>query len=393
MTTARERSNQLAALLRNEQSAMADFLVALAVFDRQGAWRELGHASLFSFLHVELGLSKGAAHYRKVAAELVQHFPQVVEPLRDGRLCISSIVELAKVMTAENADEVLPRFFHVSKREAMVVSAAIRPVEEPPLRTLVTAVRGGAAAPVAVSFVAPSQQARAVEATPTAAGSPHANAVQPVELVDAKVPDASPDAPISRECRTVQPLTGDLSRLHVTVSRRFLEKLQAARDALSHSHPGASEEELLEAGLDLLLDKAAKRRGLVEKPRKNPPASESDAVPAHVKRAVWLRSGGKCEWRLDSGGVCGSTHQLELDHHPIPKAHGGPATIDNIRIHCKTHNLEGARRVFGDAWMDRYTRGSGRGVWTSDSSAPSAAGVQRAPTPRDTTSTTGAERP
>jgi hypothetical protein len=31
----------------------------------------------------------------------------------------------------------------------------------------------------------------------------------------------------------VEPLTADLRRLHLTVSKRFLEKLEAARDALS----------------------------------------------------------------------------------------------------------------------------------------------------------------
>jgi hypothetical protein len=42
-------------------------------------------------------------------------------------LCITSIVELAKVLTPENRDEVLPRFFHRSKREAMEVTAELRP--------------------------------------------------------------------------------------------------------------------------------------------------------------------------------------------------------------------------------------------------------------------------
>jgi hypothetical protein len=63
---------------------MADFLVALADFDRRRLWLELGHTSLFAFLHRELGLSAGAAHYRKTAAELVQRVPEVVEPLRAG---------------------------------------------------------------------------------------------------------------------------------------------------------------------------------------------------------------------------------------------------------------------------------------------------------------------
>ncbi len=45
---------------------MADFLVALADFDRRRLWVDLGYSGLFMFLHRELGLSKGASHYRKV---------------------------------------------------------------------------------------------------------------------------------------------------------------------------------------------------------------------------------------------------------------------------------------------------------------------------------------
>src|SRR5215208_3099613 len=75
------------------------------------------------FLHRELLLSKAAAQYRKVAAELIQQVPAVVEPLRDGRLCLTSIIEAAKVVTAENWETVLPRFFGLSRREAMEVVA------------------------------------------------------------------------------------------------------------------------------------------------------------------------------------------------------------------------------------------------------------------------------
>jgi hypothetical protein len=113
---------------------MADFLVALADFDRHRLWLELGHASLFAFLHRELGLSAGAAFYRKTAAELIQRLPEVVEPLRDGRLCLTSICELAKVITAANRAEVLPRFFHTSKQEAKAVAAEIAPREAAPGR-------------------------------------------------------------------------------------------------------------------------------------------------------------------------------------------------------------------------------------------------------------------
>ncbi len=138
---ARELSARLSELLRREHDSMADFLVALADFDRRRLWVELGYSSLFWFLHRELGLSKGASFYRKTAAELVQRFPEVIEPLRDGRICISSVAELAKVISPENRAEVLPRFFHCSKREAIEVAAEIKPVEGAPRREVVTAVR------------------------------------------------------------------------------------------------------------------------------------------------------------------------------------------------------------------------------------------------------------
>src|SRR5205823_10977415 len=100
-------------------------------------------------------------------------------------------------------------------------------------------------------------------------------------------PEATPPVTTSGRRDSAEPLTGELSRLHITVSRRFLEKLEAARDALSHSHAGASAEAVLEAGLDLVLQRHAKRKGIVQKPRKVAPPAKSDALTARVKRQVW----------------------------------------------------------------------------------------------------------
>jgi hypothetical protein len=68
------------------------------------------HASLFTFLTQRLGLSKAAAFFRMKAAELIRRHPDVIEPLRDGRLCLTTLASLARVLTDENRAEVLPRF-------------------------------------------------------------------------------------------------------------------------------------------------------------------------------------------------------------------------------------------------------------------------------------------
>ena len=137
---ARRLRDLIASLLRKEQSAMADFLIALSDFDRRRGWEPLGHAHLFAFLNVGLGLSKGAAYVRSSAARLLQAHPEALVPLRDGRLCLSSVGELSRVATAGNFHEVMPRFFGCSSREAREVAAAIAPREAPPLRVQVTRV-------------------------------------------------------------------------------------------------------------------------------------------------------------------------------------------------------------------------------------------------------------
>jgi HNH endonuclease len=350
---------RLGDLLAREHAALADFLVALAKFDRERRWVELGHPSLFSFLNRELGLSKGAASYRNAAASLIQRCPEVVAPLRSGKLCLSTVVELSRVLTPENQAEVLPRFLGASKWEAKVIAAELCPAESPQRRAVVTA-------------VVPALRAAVARPTPAAPPLPErpagvaARDVHPGELGFVEGPHAPaasppPARPVAKP-DVADPLTADLSRLHVTVSKRFLAKLAAARDALSHSHPGADVEAVLEAGLDLLLAARDRKRGLVKKPRTAPPAPSARPrhVPAAVRREVFTRDEGKCQWPVSSGGVCGSTRRLQLDHI-VPIARGGTSTLSNLRIVCSVHNIVAARLALGDRVMDRFT-GAGRGA-------------------------------
>ncbi len=372
MDNALELSSRLLVLLRREQGGMADFLVALSDFDRRRLWVGMGYTSLFYYLRRELRLSSGAAFLRKTAAELLQRFPEAEAPLRDGRLCISSVCELAKVVTAENRAEVLPRFFHASKNEAKAVAAEIAPRDAVPQRVVVTAV---------ASLALPARAAATVSLAPAPASAPALElgqsllpgetlAVNAAPAAGGAVPLLAPPPPPAARARaprsTSEPLTASLHRLHATVSKEFMRKLAAAKDALSHSHPGADEAAILEAGLDLLLERAAKRKGLVKRPRKgggegarSPSEPESRYIPAEVRRQVWLRDGGRCVWPTSDGGVCGSTHRLQYDHI-VPVARGGRSTVGNIRIACALHNDLAARQSFGDGWMDRYSRGAAR---------------------------------
>jgi len=237
------------------------------------------------------------------------------------------VVELARVITPENSADVLPRFFYLSKQEAKAVAVEICPAAVIPRREVVTEV-------------------------------PRAAPFHPGETPLAHFVQAAPQAvPMQSE-----PLTPNLQRIHMTVSKQFLEKLDAARKGQGHAQPGASAEKVIEAALDLLLAQQAKRRGEVKRPQQNPrPAKNASQIPAAVRREVWSRDGGKCTWPLDSGGICGSTLRLEIDH-VVPRGRGGPSTVDNSSLACKFHNQLAARQAYGDGWMDQFTSGAGGNV-------------------------------
>jgi hypothetical protein len=399
---ARQRRDSLKTLLRTEQSAMADFLVALADFDLRRGWEALGHASLFAFLIADLGLSTSSTYWRQSAARLLQQFPEVERYLRQGRLCLTTMAELAKVMTRENREEILPRFLGISSREAKEIVAELQPRDMPPLRSVVTSLalvpplHEPAQAPSAVStgmaFIPPatretlkddgSSEMVSTNTDPESLRAPEAKLTQPARGVTPR--------------DDVEPLTVDLRRLHITVGREFLRDMEKARNGLSHAIPNATTEQVLQEGLRLLLEKQARARGQVKRPRRMVAATPNEApapiltpatqptprpatasdlaerrpyrrdgsrevIPAAVKRAVWERDQGRCNWPIDGGGVCGATHRLELDHI-VPWAEWGGETEANLRVVCRTHNRLAARKVFGERVMGRYMGGGARGA-------------------------------
>ena len=316
---AREWSCRIVGLARLENSALADLLLAVAEFDGQAAYRQLGFSSLFDFLHREVGLSRGSAYYRQVGARMVGRFPEVEEPIRDGRLCVTTLSELAKVMTEENRASVLPRFFGLSRHEAKQLVAELLPAPVVPRRTVVTE----------VPLVAPMEAAPAT-VQPVGRDRTHPNRGVPVPVA----------APLALQARTVvEPMTPTETRLHITVSPKFVALLKKAKAGQGHVQPNATDEDVLQAALELLIEKQEKRKA---------------SVPARVKREVRARDGGKCQWPLASGGVCGSSVMLEVDH-VVPRGKGGPSTVENCRVLCKAHNLEAARLAYGDDHMDLFT--------------------------------------
>jgi hypothetical protein len=151
--------------------------------------------------------------------------------------------------------------------------------------------------------------------------------------------------------------------LHITISKSTHEKLRCAQALLSHAVPSGDHAQVLDRALDALISQLERRkfgagRGRARDPRTvaTPTRSHANArtryIPAAVRRAVWERDHGRCTFVGTGGHRCDERRFLEFDHVE-PVARGGRATVEGMRLRCRTHNQYEAERVFGAGFMSR----------------------------------------
>ncbi len=80
-------------------------------------------------------------------------------------------------------------------------------------------------------------------------------------------------------------------------------------------------------------------------PLSEPSAPRTRYIPAPLRRLVYARARGQCEFGAP-GARCGSWHALEV-HHLTPFARGGAHTAENLILACRIHNAAEGRWEFG----------------------------------------------
>jgi hypothetical protein len=144
-----------------------------------------------------------------------------------------------------------------------------------------------------------------------------------------------------------EPLAPERYRLQFTVGTKTYAKLQQVQDLLRREIPDGDPAAIFERALDLLLQDIVRRKAAAT-PTPRPPRTATGGsrhIPAHVKRAVWLRDGGRCGFVTEGGRRCRERAFLEF-HHVHPYALGGPASVHNISLRCRVHNAHEAEIVF-----------------------------------------------
>lgn len=128
---------------------------------------------------------------------------------------------------------------------------------------------------------------------------------------------------------------------------------------MRHVLPQGDMAEVVDRALTLLLEDLARKKFAAtpcpghagtSKARR----SEGRHIPAAVKRAVWIRDGGRCVFVGKGSRRRRERGFLEF-HHVRPYAVGGAPTVDNIQLRCRAHNAYGSDLFYGSPVSEGMT--------------------------------------
>lgn len=329
----------LKAAASHERAATAELIALLAEMDARRLYLAEGYSSLFVYCTRCLRLSEHAAYGRIEAARAARKFPIVLDFLADGSITLTTVCLLVSHLTIENCQQLLAAAQHKTKREVEAQIAALAPSPEVPSVVRKLPQPKSDSGSVAATFGDTARPSR----------NPRSASVQSetIELASAQEQSVASQQPRHGQTSVIAPLTPERYKVQITITRDTHDKLRKAQDLLRHVVPNGDPALIFDRALSLLVQHLESRKmARVDRPRDELATNtHGRQVPAVVKRQVRQRDDGQCAF-IGTDGRCSERGFLEF-HHVIPFADGGPTTVDNLQLRCRSHNTYEARQYFG----------------------------------------------
>ena len=306
-----------AANAARERTSTADLLADLAEIDHRKLFLPAAYPSMLAYCVGELHLCEQAALKRIRVARAARRFPAIFEALAAGRLNLTGVVLLAPYLTEDTAGGLLSAALDKSKPEIERLLAERFPKSD------------------VLAWIAPT--------SPEPTTEQHAPAH--VEVSPGTVESV-------HNVAKVTPLSSQSYAFQVTLDSEAHDDLRYAQALLGHQVRSGEIAQVLGAVLKIAIRQLEKQKfAVTDHPRGgHRESTKSRHIPAHVKRAVFERDGGRCAFVSDEGHRCQADTGLEFDHI-TEVARGGEATVDGIRLLCRAHNQFAAERTFGTEFM------------------------------------------
>jgi hypothetical protein len=263
----RDLLSNLHASLASERKLVAYVLAILMEVEERRLHLLTGHSSMFVFCMSALGMSEGKAFRRITAARLAKSYPAILDLVASGAVHLSGLVLLRDHLTPENHAELFAEASGKSKKAIAALLAARAPRPDVPGKI------------------------RKLPEPPTPA---------PMLALDAPpVP-----APRTTQPARVEPLSAASYKVQFTASQTLKDKLERAKNLLSHANPSGDLAVLMDRAMDALIAELEKtRRAKTKKPRASK-GTKPGTISRATRREVFERDGEQCGYVSETGQRC-----------------------------------------------------------------------------------------
>jgi 5-methylcytosine-specific restriction endonuclease McrA len=292
------------ATVKNERTIQAEVIRILIEVERRRLHASLGYRSLFEFCVKELRYSESAAWRRIASMQVIKDLPGTEEKLISGELSLKTLTSVQTFINNEEKTSKQP--FTIEQKKQILQSVE-------------------------------NKTGRETEAILAS--------LSPV-----------PAPPFERE----RHLNGTDVEIRFVADFPLLGRLHRLKDLNSHRDPSRSYRGLFEWLSDLGLKTSDPLTKEVKRVSDSTEPKSDRYIPNDLKIRVWKRDQGKCTYKdPKSGRQCSSTSFIEIDHI-TPLALGGETAFENLRLYCRTHNLEAARQAYGHGKIQSEIRSTRR---------------------------------
>jgi len=320
-----------------------ELIAVLQEIEAQKIYLELGFSSLFKYATASLGLSEANAYTFIAVARKAKSIPLLQQSLEEASVSVSKVKPILAVLEPENSKAWIQKAKTLSKAEIEKQVAGFAPkakkrekvqyVREEALRmhlevreeiyqklkrvqeisaskNLEEALE--ALVDVYLKTKDPIEKAKRVQKKSAAAPGFHRPGGSDRTTVGERLPTGG---------QPTGGLSGGLSGKLPTGAKPRVPVLTNACDLKSEKTlPGESDCDL-KSKKTLPGDKVFGRK----------------AIPAEIKHQVFLRDGGRCQYRGTNGQLCGERKFVQI-HHLEPLWQGGGNGVDNLLSLCHPHH-------------------------------------------------------
>jgi hypothetical protein len=279
--------------VKQERKLTRELIELIALVDKRKIYALRGYSSLYDFLTKKYGYSEGAANRRISAARLLRSVPEAKGKIESGELNLTTMAKAQNIMRAQ--EKVL--------KKSLSTEAKIQALAEIKNKSTVQA------------------EQTLLALFPEAASTIKKDRVMAID-----------------ECTL---------RLSANIPSEVMERFEQVKNLLSNTLPNATFIEVA----DYLFKKLLKDEATATT-AKQCAKNDNKTVTPKTRRIVL--KGGVCTYQDPiTRKICGSRHQLQVDHRH-PKALGGDNSFENLRPLCATHNRLMAEQTLGKAWANKW---------------------------------------